>query len=89
MSTWSRHLVIYEINTWGWLSSMGSRIGRPIHLGSVPATEWDAIAKFGFEAVWLMGVWERSHVRSGDSARGTRPGRDAADSGFCAEPRCA
>jgi glycosidase len=52
--------VIYEINTWVWLSSIGSRIGRPVHLSSVPATEWDAIARLGFEAVWLMGVWERS-----------------------------
>ena len=29
-------------------------------MGSVPSAEWDAIAKFGFDAVWLMGVWERS-----------------------------
>src|SRR5262252_1572535 len=60
MSIWSRHPVIYEINTWVWLSSIGAKIGRPIHLSSVPAKEWDAIATFGFEAVWLMGVWERS-----------------------------
>jgi len=26
----------------------------------VPAREWDTIADFGFDAVWLMGVWERS-----------------------------
>jgi len=26
----------------------------------VPAAEWDALAAFGFDAVWLMGVWERS-----------------------------
>jgi len=29
-------------------------------LASVPAGEWDAIAAYGFDAVWLMGVWERS-----------------------------
>jgi hypothetical protein len=29
-------------------------------LSSVPSAEWDAIAKLGFDAVWLMGVWERS-----------------------------
>src|SRR5215467_7305452 len=60
MSTWSRHPVIYEINTWVWLSSIGSRIGRSVLLSSVPAADWDALAGFGFEAVWLMGVWERS-----------------------------
>jgi len=26
----------------------------------VPSAEWDAIAAYGFDAVWLMGVWERS-----------------------------
>ena len=26
----------------------------------MPAEEWDAIAALGFDAVWLMGVWERS-----------------------------
>ena len=31
-----------------------------IDLASVPSCEWDAIAAYGFNAVWLMGVWERS-----------------------------
>jgi glycosidase len=26
----------------------------------VPPAEWNAIAKFGFDAVWFIGVWERS-----------------------------
>jgi len=26
----------------------------------VPSADWDVIAKFGFDALWLMGVWERS-----------------------------
>ena len=26
----------------------------------MPVEEWDAIAELGFDAVWLMGVWERS-----------------------------
>src|SRR6516165_5780927 len=60
MSSWPQHPAIYEINTWVWLSAIGAKIGRPVDLSSVPAAEWDAIAKFGFEAVWLMGVWERS-----------------------------
>jgi hypothetical protein len=60
MSSWPRHPAIYQINTWVWLSCIGAKIGRTVDLSSVPAAEWDAIAKFGFEAVWLMGVWERS-----------------------------
>jgi hypothetical protein len=51
---------IYEINTWVWLSDVAVKAGRPIDLSSVPAAEWDAIAAYGFDAVWLMGVWERS-----------------------------
>jgi hypothetical protein len=60
VSTWPRYPTIYEINTWIWLSELSRKTGTVIDLGSVPAAEWDAIATFGFDAVWLMGVWERS-----------------------------
>ena len=60
MGTWPRHPVIYEINTWVWLRELGEAAGRPITLGTVPAAAWDGIAALGFDAVWLMGVWERS-----------------------------
>ena len=60
MSNWPPQPAIYEINTWVWLSEIGTKIGCAVDLGSVPAAEWDAMAKFGFEAIWLMGVWERS-----------------------------
>jgi hypothetical protein len=60
MSSWPLHPAIYEINTWVWLSFIGAKTGHRVDLSSIPAAEWDAIAKFGFEAVWLMGVWERS-----------------------------
>ena len=60
MSSWPQHPAIYEINTWVWLSAIGAKIGRAVDLSSVPAAEWDAMERFGFEAVWLMGVWERS-----------------------------
>jgi hypothetical protein len=49
------HPFIYEINTWVWLRRL--RVGG---LADVPAREWDRIAALGFDAVWLMGVWERS-----------------------------
>jgi len=60
MNPWPRHPVVYEINTWVWLTDLSRRHGRPITLGSVPAGEWDALATLGVDAVWLMGVWERS-----------------------------
>jgi hypothetical protein len=60
VSVANRLSTIYEINTWVWLSDLAEKAGRPIDLSSVPAVEWDAIAAYGFDAVWLMGVWERS-----------------------------
>ncbi len=51
---------IYEINTWVWLSDLSRKWKTAIDLSSVPAAEWDSIADYGFDAVWLMGVWERS-----------------------------
>src|SRR5215469_8468235 len=60
MSKWPRYPTIYEINTWVWLAELSSKIGKPVDLGSVPAADWDSLAAFGFDAVWFMGVWQRS-----------------------------
>src|ERR1700723_887292 len=60
MSTWPRYPTLYEINTWVWLSELSLKTGESVDLGVVPGAEWDAIAKFGFDAIWFMGVWERS-----------------------------
>lgn len=60
MSTWPRYPVIYEVNTWVWLQELGRNRKKPVTLANVPKKEWDAIATLGFDAVWLMGVWERS-----------------------------
>ncbi len=54
------HPFIYEINTWAWLDELGRRGGATVDLAGVPDAEWEAIAALGFDAVWLMGVWERS-----------------------------
>ena len=59
-SVWPRYPTLYEINTWVWVSELSQKLGKNIDLSSVPATEWDAIAAYGFDAVWFMGVWERS-----------------------------
>ncbi|RKQ91824.1 alpha amylase catalytic subunit [Solirubrobacter pauli] len=49
-------LSIYEINTAVWLHGHS--------LADVPARRWDALAALGIDAVWLMGVWERSPAGS-------------------------
>ena len=60
MKTWPKNPVIYEINTWVWLSELSLKYRRPVDLGTVPSEEWEVIAIPGLDAVWLMGVWERS-----------------------------
>jgi glycosidase len=54
------HPFVYEVNTWVWLDELAARVGGKIGLADVPAAEWDTIAALAFDAVWLMGVWERS-----------------------------
>lgn len=60
MDSWPKHPMLYEINTWVWLEDLGRKHDSRMTLASVPGEEWDAIGSLGFDAVWLMGVWERS-----------------------------
>ena len=60
MTHWPRHPTIYEINTWVWLHELGEQARRSVTLGNVPGDVWDRLGSYGFDAVWLMGVWQRS-----------------------------
>lgn len=60
MARWAAFPRIYEINTCVWLNELSQKQGRPVTLASVPAHEWDEIEALGMDAVWFMGVWERS-----------------------------
>jgi hypothetical protein len=60
MTAWPKHPMIYEINTWVWLRELSVKYGHPIALGNIPETEWELPARLRMDAVWLMGVWERS-----------------------------
>ncbi len=60
MTLWPKHPIIYEINTWVWLQELGQKYEKPVTLGTVPRDEWDALRDLGIDAVWFMGVWERS-----------------------------
>jgi Alpha amylase, catalytic domain len=51
---------VYEINTAVWLTRLGRDRGAPLRLDEVPGSEFDALAALPVDAVWLMGVWERS-----------------------------
>jgi hypothetical protein len=60
MTRWQDRPAIYEVNTIVWLRDLGRRHGRAVTLGDVPDAAWDDVAVPGVDAVWLMGVWERS-----------------------------
>ena len=60
MNPWPKHPVIYEINTWVWLQELSQEYKSPVTLAKVPREKWDAIADLKVDAVWFMGVWERS-----------------------------
>ena len=60
MSGWPEHPVIYEINTAVWLDEGNRSTGRRRTLADITPVEWDTITPTGVDAVWLMGVWERS-----------------------------
>jgi hypothetical protein len=92
---WPAHPVIYELSTLPWLNEIGARTGGPVTLADVPAAEWDRVVLPGVDAIWLMGVWERSPVgRSialGDEA--LRQGvaeilPDATDADIVGSPYC-
>ena len=60
MLSWPRYPTIYEINAWVWLRELGKNRKTPVTFATVPKKEWDGIASLGVDAVWFMGVWERS-----------------------------
>jgi hypothetical protein len=60
MPAWPAHPTVYEINTWVWLDALSRARRRTVDLGNVPDEELARIADHRFDAVWLMGVWQRS-----------------------------
>ena len=86
--SWPEQPVIYEINTAVWLGELSRSAGREVTLADVPPDAWHAVTPAGVDAVWLMGVWERSlvglaianaHPGLRASFHGTLPGLRAED----------
>ena len=59
---WASQPVIYEINTWVWLRELSQTHGHPITLANIPSSEIEELSSWGFDAIWLMGVWHRGHA---------------------------
>jgi len=60
MTGWPARPVVYEVDTLPWLADLRRCLGATVTLADLPARVWDELAPTGTEAVWLMGVWERS-----------------------------
>ncbi len=58
-SAWKANPIVYEINTWVWLRDLSGKYGCEINLSNLPNAEIEALAAWGFDALWLMGVWRR------------------------------
>lgn len=57
---WPTNPLVYEINTWPWLHDLSQAAGLRLTLADVPQAELERLASYGFDGVWLMGVWQRS-----------------------------
>jgi glycosidase len=58
---WMPRTVMLAKSTFVWLDQLSKFYRRPIHrLDEVPDEELDAMARRGFNSLWLIGLWERS-----------------------------
>ncbi|MFP4321984.1 MAG: alpha-amylase family glycosyl hydrolase [Anaerolineales bacterium] len=62
MDAWPPAPRIFQINTWTWLYDLSQHHNRPITLGDIPEQALNILlGELGhMDAVWLMGVWQRS-----------------------------
>ena len=54
-----KHPLIFEINTIPWLNTLSEIFGHAIDLNNIPIELIDQELA-SFDAIWCMGVWERS-----------------------------
>src|SRR5579872_6498176 len=60
---WMPRTVMMAKTVYVWLDQLSKAYGRSItRLSQIPDQELDALAHRGFNALWLIGVWERSRA---------------------------
>jgi glycosidase len=60
---WMPRVVLLAKNTYVWLDQLTKKYQQEIHrLDQVPDEELDQIARWNFNSLWLIGVWERSEA---------------------------
>ncbi len=62
-SEWMPRVVMIAKNTLVWMDQLARQYQRPVNrLDEIPDEELDRLAGYGFTALWLIGLWERSTV---------------------------
>ncbi|NTV02411.1 MAG: alpha-amylase [Chlorobiaceae bacterium] len=62
-SSWMPEVVMIAKSTYVWLDQLSRQYGYPVRrLQDIPDKELDLLAERGFTALWLIGLWERSHA---------------------------
>ncbi|HEX9024660.1 MAG TPA: alpha-amylase family glycosyl hydrolase [Geobacteraceae bacterium] len=60
-SDWMPNVVMIAKMVYVWLGQLAKKYGREVaRLDQVPDEELDRLAGWGFTALWLIGLWERS-----------------------------
>lgn len=60
---WMPNTVMLAKSTYVWLDQLSKKYSRNIHrLDHIPDEELDTMARRGFNALWLIGLWERSQA---------------------------
>lgn len=60
---WMPNVIMLAKNTYVWLDQLSKKYGRHIkYLSDVPDEELDLIKSWNINALWLIGLWERSYA---------------------------
>ena len=60
---WMPNVVMIAKSSYVWLAQLSRQYGRAIErLDQIPDEELEALARRGMNALWLIGVWERSQA---------------------------
>jgi glycosidase len=58
---WMPNVVLMAKLAYVWLDQLSLKYGRRLsYLSDIPDAELDILARWGFNGLWLIGVWERS-----------------------------
>ena len=56
-AVWPSHPLLYQVNARVLVNELSREMGKKISLATLPDRLIDEWASYGFDAIWLMGVW--------------------------------